>query len=233
MNPRISIIIPCYNQGEYLEECLESAYSQTVAPHEIIVINDGSTDNTQEIAERYMFKSFPGIESPVRVVKQVNKGLASARNTGIMNATGDYILPLDADDVLMENAIERLTQRIQQTNADVVIPSFRCFGKIEKDVILTDFTMEHLKTANRLGYFSCVKRSLLCEVGGYSPRMTFGFEDWHIWFDIFSRQKTASIIQEVLVKYRTKDVSMITESNKHSGELMGQIKKDFPKLWQS
>ena len=157
MNPQISIVIPSYNQGEYLEDCLESVYNQTMSPLEILVIDDGSTDNSLEIANQYMFKDFPMIESPVRVISQVNKGLASARNTGIMNAKGDYIQFLDADDMLKENAIARLTQEIIQTNADIVAPSFKEFGKSDREIILSGFTMEDLKVGNRLGYFSCIR----------------------------------------------------------------------------
>lgn len=228
---KISIIVPCFNQGQYLEDCLESAYNQTVPAHEIIVINDGSTDNTREIAERYMFKEFPGIESPVRVINQVNKGLSAARNAGIMAATGDYILPLDADDMLKENAIERLTQEIQRTDADIVAPSFKEFGMSDREVILGGFTMDDLKAANRLGYFCAIRRSALLETGGYSPKMKFGYEDYHQWFDLFTRNKTIAILQEVLVMYRVKEKSMIHDAQAHHGELMAQIRKDFPHLW--
>lgn len=228
----ISICIPSYNQADYLEDAIESAYSQTLQPHEIIVIDDGSTDNSLDIARRYEFREFPGVESPVRVISQVNKGLASARNTGIMNATGDYLLFLDADDILLENAVARISQEIMQTNADIVAPSFKEFGKSNRDVILAGFTMDDLKTANRLGYFSAIRRSALLECGGYSPRMTWGYEDWHLWFDLFRRGKTIAIIQEQLLMYRVKDSSMITTANAHAQELYGQIQKDFPHLFQ-
>jgi len=227
----ISIIIPSFNQSEYLEDCLESCYNQTMPACEILVVDDGSSDDSLDVARRYEFKEFPGVESPVRVISQVNKGLPSARNTGIMNAKGDYIQFLDADDMLMENAIARITQEINQTNGDIIAPSFKEFGKSERDVILTGFTMDDLKLANRIGYFSCVRKSALLEVGGFSPRMKFGFEDWHIWFDLFRRGKTIAVIQEILVKYRVKEKSMLYEANQHSEELYAQIKKDFPNLF--
>lgn len=228
---KISIVIPAYNQGEYLEDCIESAYNQTMQAHEIIVINDGSLDDTQEIAERYMFREFPAIESPVRVINQVNKGLASARNTGIMASTGDYILPLDSDDILMENAIEKLTQEIQQTNADIVAPSFKEFGKSDREVILGQFTMDDLKVANRLPYFSCVRRSALVEVGGYNPKMKWGWEDYDMWFDLLKRVKSVCVLQDILVKYRVKEKSMIHEANAHAEELWNQIRINHPTLF--
>ena len=232
MNNTISIIIPCYNQGQYLEDCIESAFNQTLPAHEIIIIDDGSTDNSAEIADRYTFKEFPFVESPVKVIHQVNKGLPSARNTGIMAATGTYILPLDADDMLMENAIARITREINQTNGDIIAPSFKEFGISNREVILQGFTMDDLKVGNRLGYFSAIKRSALIEIGGYSPRMKWGWEDWHLWFNLFTRNKSIAVIQEVLVMYRVKERSMIHEANEHSQELSAQIQKDFPHLFK-
>lgn len=230
--PKISIIIPVWNQGEYLEDAIESAYNQTMQAHEIIVINDGSSDDTQEIAERFMFKEFPMISSPVRVINQVNKGLASARNTGIMNATGDYILPLDGDDMLEENAIEVLTREISQTNADVVAPSFREFGKSDREIIIGSFTMDELKVGNRLGYFCAIRRIVLLECGGYNPKMKWGWEDWDMWFDLFKRGKSICPLKDILVKYRVKERSMIHEANEHADELHAQIRKNHPTLFQ-
>lgn len=232
---KISIIIPVYNQAEYLEESIESAWNQTHPPHEIIVVNDGSTDNSAEIAERYMFKQFPLLESPVRVIHQVNKGLSSARNTGIMAATGDYILPLDADDILMENAIEVITRKILETNSDVIAPSFIEFGTSDRKVIVQPFTLDDLKQANRLGYFSAIKRSVLIEVGGYNPKMKWGYEDWDLWFDLIKRGKSFMILngeEYILVKYRVKEHSMLTNAVQHHQELTNQIMLNHPELFR-
>lgn len=210
----ISVIIPCYNQGEYLAEAIESALSQT---SDVIVINDGSTDNTQEIAELY----------PVTLVNQVNKGLSSARNTGIMHAKGEYILPLDADDILMPTCIKRMEETIDETHADIIAPEFETFGKVES-IFKYESTpyLEQFWTGNRLPYFCAIKKDALLEVGGYSPKMTWGWEDLHLWFDLLKRDKTIALIREPLVQYRTKDRSMITEANEHAEELWKQIKKD-------
>jgi glycosyltransferase involved in cell wall biosynthesis len=228
---RISIVIPCYNQGEYLEDCLDSVYNQTTQAHEIIVVNDGSTDDSQEIAERYMFKNFPAIESPVRVINQVNKGLSSARNTGIMASTGDYIFFLDADDMLMENAIEVISKEILQTNSDIIAPSFEEFGKSDRQVVLGQFNLEDLKTSNRLGYFCAYRRPILIECGGYNPKMKWGWEDYDMHFEMIKRGKTFCVLQEILVKYRVKERSMIHEANEHAEELWTQIRKNHPTLF--
>lgn len=229
--PTISIVIPSYNQAQYLAEAIESAYNQTMAPLEIIVVDDGSTDNSLEIANSYTFAKYPLIESPVRVISQVNKGLPSARNTGIMNAKGDYILFLDADDMFLENAVEKITHRILQTGCDIVAPSFKCFGTTNNEVILGNPTLADFQTANRLGYFCAVRRSALLEIGGYSPRMIYGYEDYHLWINLLARGKTVHAMQDILVLYRTKENSMLHEAQKHHDELMAQINNDFKHLY--
>lgn len=218
----MTIVIPSYNQQEFLPDAIDSALKQG---SDIIIVDDGSTDNSLQIALNYQM-SF----SRIKVISQVNKGLASARNTGIMNATSDYILFLDADDILLDNAVKRITETIKETDADIVSPSFKCFGTSEQEVILGQPTLEDFKTANRIGYCSAVKRSMLLAVGGYSPKMVEGYEDYHIWFDLLKRGCKLVTIPEVLWLYRTKKESMYTKITPEIHEkLMSQIRKDF--LW--
>lgn len=217
-----SVIIPCYNQGQYLAQAIESVLDQTLKPKEIIVIDDGSTDNSADVARSYKNQG-------VRLIQQVNKGLSSARNTGIMNATGEYIFPLDADDMMAENCLERVADVIAQTGADIVAPSFKEFGISNALVILSpNPTLQDFQKGNMIGYFSAIRRSALLEVGGYSPRMTYGYEDYHLWINLLSRGKKLVTIPEVLLLYRTKQQSMIHDAMAHHDELMAQINKDFP-----
>lgn len=222
---KISIIIASYNQAQYLPGAIGSVLDQTVKAHEIVVVDDGSQDNSLAIAKSYE-------SDGVKVIPQVNKGLSSARNTGIMNATGDYCLFLDSDDMLLENAVERITEVAEKTDADIISPSFKCFGLAQDQIILMENpTIEDFKVANRVGYCSIVKRESLIEVGGYSPRMWCGYEDFHLWFDLLSRGKKIVTIQEILWLYRTKEKSMIHDAQAHHVELMAQIAKDFPKIF--
>lgn len=218
---KISIIIPTYNGAEWIADAVESALSQTLKC-EIIVIDDGSTDGTQNILKDY----------PVKVIHQINKGLPSARNTGIMNATGEYILPLDADDILKEDCAEKLLEIMETTNADVVSPSFKEFGKSDALVILLPApTIEDFKVGNRIGYCSLIRKSVLLEVGGYSSKMVWGYEDLALWFDLLKRGKRFVTTQDILWLYRIKETSMMTISRAHHDELMDQIKKDNPEIY--
>lgn len=220
---KVSIIIPCYKQAHFLSEAIVSAVNQSYKDIEVIVINDGSPDNTNEIAGQF----------PVKVINQVNKGLASARNTGIMNATGDYILPLDADDILLLTAVDKIAGTIKASQADVIGLSFRCFGLADQDVILRpNPTLEDFKKGNCLPYCSAIKRSALLEVGGYSPKMDMqgGWEDLHLWYDLLLRNKKIVTIPDICMLYRTKTSSMWTETKKNEHNLWKQIITDFPQV---
>ena len=95
--PLVSVVIPCYNQAHFLGEAIESVLKQTYKHFEIVVVDDGSTDNTSEVARRY---------SGIRCIEQANQGLSAARNTGIRESKGEYLVFLDADDRLRPIALE-------------------------------------------------------------------------------------------------------------------------------
>lgn len=221
---KLTIGISSYNQAQYLRAAIESALNQTV-PCEVIVVDDGATDDSLLIAKSYE-------EKGVKVIAQVNKGLSSARNTAIMNMTGDYFLPLDADDVLMPNCAEKILEEIEVTHADVVAPSFQTMGLAHELVILMkEPQIEDFRLGNRVGYFSAIKKECLLECGGYSPRMVEGYEDLHLWFDLLTRGKKFVTIPQPLVIYRTKEEGMWKDAVKnHHGKLMNQIYKDFPHI---
>ena len=112
----ISVIIPAYNVQDYIAECLDSILNQTYKDLEIIVVDDGSTDNTPQILEEYA-KKYPQI----RILTQQNSGQSVARNWGLRESSGDYIVFVDSDDWLAtNNSIEMLYEKITETSADFV-----------------------------------------------------------------------------------------------------------------
>ena len=117
---------------------------------------------------------------------------------------------------------------IKETNADIIAPSFKNFGVYNNEIILSSPpNLQDFMTANRIGYFSAIRLSKLKEIGGYSPRMTFGWEDWHLWHNLLKRGATIHVLKDVLVLYRTKPESMYTKSLEHSDELSAKINRDF------
>ena len=99
-HPLVSVVLPCYNIEEYLNECLESIVNQTYQNLQIIIVNDGSTDGTTNIIDDYRDK-----DDRIMVINQVNSGLGAARNSGIEYVTGDYLTFVDSDDYLANDAI--------------------------------------------------------------------------------------------------------------------------------
>lgn len=119
---KVSIVIPVYNVEKYIEECLESAINQTLNDIEIIVVNDGSTDNSLEKVKPYEKKY-----NNVRIINQTNKGLSGARNTGLRNATGEYIYFLDSDDYISLESMEYCYKKCKENDLDVLTFDAKCF----------------------------------------------------------------------------------------------------------
>ena len=104
MKSIVSIIIPCYNHAQYLDVTLSSVINQTFSNWECIIVNNGSEDDTKIIAAKWCEK-----DSRFKYVEQENKGVSAARNKGIRISKGEFILPLDADDYIVETFLEKLT----------------------------------------------------------------------------------------------------------------------------
>ncbi|MDR1653692.1 MAG: glycosyltransferase [Prevotellaceae bacterium] len=149
MKKLISVVVPCYNGEQYIEKCLENLLSQSCKSLEIIVIDDGSKDNSAAIARRF----------PVKLISQENRGLSAARNAGMDCATGDYIHFFDVDDRINNTFFENLLAAIVQTDADIACsgminePAPRKNRIYNKTELLTDITAKLEKTnVGRWGY---------------------------------------------------------------------------------
>lgn len=116
----ISIIIPAYNVEEYLSVCLASIVEQNSLDLEVLIVDDGSTDNTNKIAISYQEKY-----SNIRVVTQQNQGVSQARNIGIKEACGEYLFFVDADDKLLPNAIKEFKKKISTTSSDAIMINYQ------------------------------------------------------------------------------------------------------------
>lgn len=121
-SPAISVIVPVYNVERFLEQCLESIVNQTFNDIEIICINDGSTDNSLSILEKYQKK-----DKRIRIISQYNKGLSEARNIGIKNAKGKYISFIDSDDFIDLEMFDILFKKSESTQSDITICNFKLF----------------------------------------------------------------------------------------------------------
>lgn len=205
--PLVSIILPSYNNGQYLSETLESALNQTYTNTEVIVINDGSTDNTDRILEDYKGK--------VKVFNSINMGAAHARNVGINAANGSVIAFLDSDDIWDYSKIEKQMFKLLDNNLDLVYCSGTEFGPSVKQPKLhqakfsgdcyryfSDFPTVAMIT---LGCSTAVIRREVIEKSGlFDEKFKGPAEDW----DFFRRVcKFANVgfVDEDLVRYRIHD----------------------------
>ncbi len=128
MNPTLSIIVPAYNLQRYVEQCLRSVLGQLREHHELIVIDDGSTDNTLALVTALQ-KTWPGAN--FHVLSQANEGIAGVRNRGVRTARGDYLAWIDGDDVLLDGALDMLDQAIVQHGPDVIACDFNMWRPLE------------------------------------------------------------------------------------------------------
>lgn len=133
-SPKISIIVPVYNDEKYLEQCIESALQQTYQNIELILIDDGSTDQSFSICEHYRQQ-----DQRVRLLHKANGGIGSSRNAGLAMASGEYVTFIDDDDWLPKNAIERLYNLLVTHHADISIGNFSLFSQ-KKQKIYVKFT---------------------------------------------------------------------------------------------
>lgn len=215
MNPRISIIVPCYNQAEYLDECLQTVLEQTYQNWECIIVNDGSPDNTEEVSKKWIEK-----DTRFKYLYKVNGGLSSARNAGIEIANGEWILPLDCDDKI-GNQYLKLAEEKFKDDYTVIYCKAEFFGTINQAWNLSDYNYEHLLIENLIFCSAFFRKSDWEKTSGYDKNLIHGKEDWDFWLSILDKEKKVYCLDYLGFFYRRKEESMDIEINKN------KAKKDF------
>ena len=257
----ISVIIPAYNVEKYIGDCLESILRQTFSDYQIIVIDDGSTDDTKKIIKQYMSK-YPYI---ISLYEQENLGPSEARNTGLDVALGKYIFYVDSDDYIMEKTLERLLKISEKNNFDVLL--FACQKVImDKDIILRK---EHwgYKTSDLSGrkgievmtellptrelydvvWLQFVKQSLLEENKiRFYPGIIH--EDHLYTFTVLLNSQKCGYMDEELYYYRIREKSIMTTNGRDDERFVGwavtfnelaricknkNIKKEYPHCYKA
>ncbi|WP_317897484.1 glycosyltransferase [Aurantibacillus circumpalustris] len=199
----ISIIIPAYNYGNYLGECLDSVLAQTYSNWECVIVDNGSTDNTAQVAKSYVAKDPRFI-----YVHTEQKGVSFARNKAIELSKGKFILPLDADDKIASTYLEK-AEKILRTKKDirVVYCDAELFGASTGKWILPTFTLKGLLMENSIFCSALFRKSDFNTVGGYNIEMKEGFEDWDFWIRMLKTGESVYKIPEILFYYRIKPAS--------------------------
>lgn len=219
--PLVSIIVPCYNQAQYLDECLQSVVNQTYQDWECIIIDDESLDNTAEVVSKWANKDIR-----FKYLFQENAGVCKARNLGIHNSNGTFILPLDADDYISENYLEACIKSIENTKSKIVFGRVSFFGEKTNELILQNTVeIKDLLEFNKIHCSGLFRKEDFFKTGGYDENMKFGFEDWELWINILKDGGKAIKANNCILYYRIKDNSRSTEID--SDHVKSNLMKDY------
>ena len=193
--PTVSVVILCHNYGRFLADAIESALGQTHAPLEVIIIDDGSTDDTHAVASRYAPK--------IEILRQPNLGLVESHNRGLSEAVGDYVTRLDADDVFRPSYVEKLlTALVQEPRAAYAYSAMEYFGARSGVFRARPFSPALLLAGNFVNSSALVRRSDALAVGGFHANEEGAFEDWDFVLRLLELGKRGVAVQEPLLRYR-------------------------------
>jgi glycosyltransferase involved in cell wall biosynthesis len=234
--PVVSVIIPTYNRAHYISEAIQSVLGQSYQEFEIIVIDDGSTDNTREVMD--------SLKDPrLKYFFQENQGVCVARNNGINVSNGEYIYFLDSDDILLENALEKQVQVLDR-HPDVALSHGRAYPMDERGHV---FDLNKNKPKNirpgvyqgikeisnflRYGnYFNptltIVRRSSIIDVGLFDPAFSSGSEDFELWVRL-AKKYAVSYIVDPVAKCRVHSSSMSASRD------LDEIEKSHHRIFES
>lgn len=205
-NKTVSIVIPCYLYANYLKECVDSVRAQTYPIHEIIVVSDGSPDNTVEVCRELGVTCY---------VKQ-NGGLSSARNFGIERAIGEYIMCLDADDKLVPGGVE---EHVKLMTDDMTIAQCALMEFGDRHIIMIPTTptgLERIMVSNTIFCNAMFSRKVWQEVGGFdeSETMRWGWEDYEFWIRCLAHGCHVKTSDFIALRYRCHEGQM-TQATTH------------------
>ena len=207
--PKVSVVIPCYNDKDYIKEAVQSILNQTFQDFEIIIVDDGSHEATKKVLAKIKSEK-------LQVITQRNQGLSAARNNGIKASSAPYILILDGDDTVDALFLEKAVAILEQ-NQDLGAVSSYCNLFIKNHQVvqkhfpkggdITNFLFDNNSVS-----FALIRKKCWEEIGGYDEQMKNGFEDWEFWISMTKRGWGIFVIPEYLFNYRQKKKSMSKDS---------------------
>ncbi|MBR5225946.1 MAG: glycosyltransferase family 2 protein [Clostridia bacterium] len=231
MNKLVSVIMPCYNDGAYIHESVESVWKQVYSDIELIVIDDGSDDPDTIRALDELKK-----DQRCTVLHTEHLGPSGARNEGIRKAKGKYILPLDADDLIDETYIQKAVCAIEETpNRGVVYCMADLFGAAHGPWELPPYSFEQMLRDNIVFITALFYREDWERIGGFKTNMKKGMEDYDFWIGILEIGREIYQIPEVLFHYRIKQRSRTTllmDNMDHVKEMYRHIYDNHPVFYQ-
>lgn len=200
---KVSVIVPCYNYAQFLGEALDSLLAQTYANWECIVVNDGSPDNTEDIALAYCNR-----DSRIKYFYKENGGHSAARNFGINQSEGTYILLLDADDWISNEYLEKATE-IMDSDEHIKLATgqVQLFGNNNEKILMPPFDLRSFLVVNYITISSLFRRSDYYNTKGFDETM-LGFEDWDFFISLLKNGGKVLELPFTCLYYRKKEESL-------------------------
>jgi glycosyltransferase involved in cell wall biosynthesis len=226
----VSVIIPCHNQAAFLAEAIGSALQQTHQPVEVVVVDDGSTDDTARVAGAH----------PVQLLKQPKQGVCAAVNTGIKASHGQFVMRLDADDILLPSYVaETLAALEEQPSAQFAYTEVSYFGALHGTYPVEEFDPNSLAERNYIHASALMRRAAFECVGGYDERLaTARCEDWDLWLGFAERDLPGVLVRKPLLRYRryaTKSRNTLDWRSlslwRRNLALAGRLQENHPRLF--
>lgn len=208
-SPRVSIVIPCYNLGQYLEEAVKSVKDQTYRDWELIIVDDGSNDSTTRPTVKKVEQENPGFT----VIYQENAGLSEARNGGIQESRGEFVVCLDADDMLHTDFLSKTVPVLEadaRKRLGFVTTYLQEFGERNDVWETSEFDIPKILLTNVVHAGSLFRKEAWEKAGGYKKAMKDGYEDWEFWLSIIEKGFRWTLVPQPLFRYRIRANSMLT-----------------------
>lgn len=223
---KISVIIPVYNCEKYIAETLDSIIHQSFIDWEAICIDDGSNDNSLKILEKYADK-----DNRIKVITQKNLGVVTARNVAINQAKSEYVFPLDADDIITSDCLEKLYRAMLDGKGDIITCRVMYFGRETHEMELKKATKYNMIHENCLVNAALFRKSDFEKSGGYDTEFNIALEDYDFWLNmVINHKKKIYRIPEILFYYRLKPKSE-ARNFQHRSEhamLQNKLQKKYP-----
>jgi glycosyltransferase involved in cell wall biosynthesis len=199
---KVSIIIPCFNQGQYIQETLDSIFDQTFNDWDIVIVNDGSTDEfTNSFLGNYSHDKTIILNIP-------NGGVSNARNVGILHAKGQYILPLDADDKIgPDYLLEGVDILDNYPGVKVVYANGSYFGDLSGIIDLPSYDSKTIISQNLIFNSAVFRKEAIIQAGLYDTEFALGWEDWELWLRMVKEPSEVYKLDGVHYYYRIKNES--------------------------
>jgi glycosyltransferase involved in cell wall biosynthesis len=202
-NPLVSFIIPYYNAGKTIQETVDSIDNQTYKNFDIWIINDGSTD-PYSIDKLKIFER----NEKIHILHQENAGPGIARNKAIQLCAAEFIVPLDADDLIETKSIAEGLTVFKNQDMGVVYGNFQCFGESNELKIQQDFTIERQLLMNQVAVTALIRKSVFTEIGFYDESLSkLGLEDWEFWLRVGQSSWKFQKLEMIFFKARIQDSS--------------------------